>query len=151
MKAEFHVLLCSAAGSKCGVSLSLYLSLSLSLPANTGTASVSELLLITELMTKVLARNGSNLVAGNFLLIFLGKFDQERHRRWCKQHARETMTSRLMIWQICTDTSPILIYQTNGVTCHKTVTFKITALKTPNPTPNTSKLYHYGNFNIFKV
>jgi len=45
------------------------LSHSLSLPANTGTAGDSELLLIKILMAKILARNESNFVAGNFLLI----------------------------------------------------------------------------------
>jgi hypothetical protein len=62
MKAEFNMLLCSAADGKCG----------LSLPANMGTAGASELLVIKVLMAKILARKGSNLVAGNFL-IFFGK------------------------------------------------------------------------------
>jgi hypothetical protein len=34
--------------------------------------------------------------------------------------------------------------------CHKTVTFIVTALKTPNPTSNTTKFYYCGNLNIFK-
>jgi hypothetical protein len=34
--------------------------------------------------------------------------------------------------------------------CHKTVTFIVAALKIPNPTSSTSKLYYCGNVNIFK-
>ena len=102
MKAEFHILLCSPVGRKRG----------LSLPANRGTAGASELLLLKVLVAKISARNWSNLVADNFLLIILGKFSHEPHSRLCKQHARRIMKSRLIIWQICTDTSPTPILLT---------------------------------------
>jgi hypothetical protein len=59
IKAESHMLLCSPAGRKCGLFLS----------ANTGTIGASEMLLRKLLMLKIFARNGSNFVARNFLLI----------------------------------------------------------------------------------